>query len=233
MERVKGVLCALSRKGHDWKLISVKDRKCGLLFDVGNAFPTIKIDLRSFLVLLLDGLLDFDINDFLKSGVDLAFAVSAKSLVGNVMPEEEDVENAGCSQAESGEEPDETDKDHAEEDGSANGVAVRVNLDVDEELNDWVRAFGPGILTDGDEVGMSDCVDGYAVDNIARTFGEDDAHPGFEGEISEERYVFGTLLAFGEFGKDKESPPSLTVLAHPYALDSNGKRVKVALGDTF
>lgn len=148
------------------------------------------------------------------------------------MPEKGDIEDTGNCQTERRHDPDDEGVEHAEQDDRSDVVAVVQDLDVSEELADLGAIVARRVLAGRNEIGLHDRVQGHGVDDVARTLGEDDAQPGFEGKVGEEGDVLAAFLALGQFGEEEKSAPSSTGLAHAHTLRAECQWVQIALGDS-
>lgn len=75
---------------------------------------------------------------------------------------------------------------------------------------------------------LHDFVEGHAVDDLTRAFGDDDADRGLEREVNEEGNVVRALLTLGQVGEDKEPPPA----GGSHALKRCSQRVHVTFSNT-
>jgi hypothetical protein len=157
---------------------------------------------------------------------DLALAVDAELSValGDVVPEEDNIKDSGDDQAQSTENPDDEGEQHTAVNDTLHAILVEECSDVDPKLLKTGMVGGLG----RDDVSGEDGVQGHGVDALARTFGEDDAKGGFEGEVDEKGDIIGTLFTLGELGEDQEAPP--TLISH--TLDVDGQWVEEVISDS-
>ena len=91
-----------------------------------------------------------------------------------MVPQEEYVEEDSQGKTEGGKDPDDKGIQHTEQDRCLLFVLICQNLDVDEELDNGSVAVIRCMLTLWYQLGLQDGVEGQSVDDLARSFGEDD-----------------------------------------------------------
>lgn len=185
----------------------------------------VALDALAFLV--FDGLVDLDANDLVESAINLALAVAGETAVavGDVVPEEEKVEEHGEEQAQGSEDPDDEREDHAGQDDSLFLVPVGKDTKVLEELEDRRRS----ILVLGVELGDVHFPQRQGVDDLSRSRAEDDTDPRLEREVREQRHVLGTLLTLRQLREDQEALPATTLAKDANGLESDSQGVEVTL----
>lgn len=183
--------------------------------------------LDALALLFFDGLVDLDADDLVETAVNLALAVAGQSTVavGDVVPEEEEVEEHGEQQAQGGKDPDDEREDHAGQDNGLFLVLVGQDTEVLEELQDRGRSIPvPGV-----EHGNVHRPQRQGVDDLSWSRAEDDSNPRLEREVGEERHILGTLLTLRQLREDQETLPATALAKDANGLESDGQGIEVAL----
>lgn len=82
----------------------------------------------------------------------------------------------------------------------------------------------------GNEVGLDDGVERNRIDDLSRTFGEDDTQPSFKIIVGEQRHILRALSTLGQGSEHQESAPT-SCLSRSNTFDPDGKRIQITSCD--
>lgn len=188
--------------------------------------------LPQLVILLLNRLLDLLTDNALQTRLYLAAAVVGQTAVGlgNVVPQEEDVEDDGNNQTQGSNDPDNQGEQHGKVDDCFLPV-TRVNhgLDIDEELLNVGTVFG-SMVASGNDLGLHDGVQRHGVDCDSGALGDKDEQGALELEVDEKRNVVDALFTLCQLGKNQETAPALARRRDAHTLPDDSHGLEVALG---
>lgn len=201
---------------------------------------------------------DLFLDDAFETSVDLSTAVGFERPIPtrDVVPQKEEIEHDGGSQAKNREDPDYQREQHTEQDNGLHVILLCQGFHVDEELYHGGRAIGRCVLTLWDQIQSHDRVQSDGVDHLSWTLCEDHSCPcytrlvrqseesrgdsvqsrgeallTFKREVREQSNVLGAFLTLGQLGEDQEPLPAPATRSDPDTLEADGQGVQVALCD--
>lgn len=146
------------------------------------------------------------------------------------MPQEEDPENSGQKQRQSGDGPNNQREQHSKVDDDLLLISLLGHLpNVYEEL--YERGIVASMFAFRNKLSLHDGPECHRVDGHSWALGDDDEKSTFELEVRKQSQVIHALSAPRQFGKDQKSAPTLAALRQAHTLEDSGKRFEVALGN--
>jgi hypothetical protein len=166
------------------------------------------LSLACLLVFLLKGGLDLGFHNLLQTSINLATTVDLQAAVslGDEVPEEDQVQDNRDQKTQGSDYPDDQCEQHRTHGQRLVHVLVEQMLEVGPELLEV--GFVVCVAAAIHEGVLHDWVKRHAVDDLTRTFSDNQADGALEGEVHEKGDIIRTLFACRQSGKHEEPSPA-------------------------